>query len=147
MLNVGIYLNKVEYPTARLPEKNKETDAGWDLFSVERVVIGPGKRSLVHTGIHLDLPNGWEAQIRPRSGHALKLGLTITNSPGTIDAGYTGEVCVIAQNTSDIDIILENGAKIAQMVFKEVPMVKVFELSEKPSNENRGDSGFGSSGR
>jgi hypothetical protein len=92
------------------------------------------------------MADGWEAQIRPRSGLAAKKGITVLNTPGTIDAAYTGEIMVIVQNNGTEIFEINAGDRIAQMVFKRVPMVQLKPLREKPSNESRGENGFGSSG-
>lgn len=143
----GVWLNKEEYPDAKMPERAHNTDAGYDLFSVEEFKLIPGERKVVQTGVHFKLENGWEAQIRPRSGNAAKYGLTVTNSPGTVDSMYVGPIMVILQNTGKYDVDISIGDKIAQVVFKRVPKVELSELLEKPTNESRGEKGFGSSGR
>jgi dUTP pyrophosphatase len=142
-IRFGFFRNN---PLAKIPEKANPSDAGFDLSSIEEVKLAPGERKVIGTGIHLQMELGWEAQIRPRSGNAAKLGLTIVNTPGTIDAEYTGEIKVILLNTSPTAISLPVGAKIAQMVFKRVPMVELVELTEMPTNATRGVKGFGSSG-
>lgn len=143
----GVWLNIEEYPDAKMPERAHDTDAGYDLFSVEEFRLCPGERRVVQTGIHFQLKDGWEAQIRPRSGNAAKYGLTVTNSPGTIDSLYVGPIMVILQNTGNHDVDISIGDKIAQAVFKRVPKVELKELSERPTNDSRGEKGFGSSGR
>ena len=120
-------------------------DAGLDLFSVEEVTIEPGKRKLVATGISIELPKNTEAQVRPRSGLALKYGVTVLNSPGTIDEGYRGEIGIILINFSKEEFKIEKGMKIAQMVIKpilDLEVEEVYELTET----SRGQGGFGSSG-
>ena len=143
----GVWLNKEEYPDAMMPVKAHETDAGYDLFSSIQSRVDVNDRNVIHTGIHLQIKDGWEAQIRPRSGLAAKHGITITNSPGTIDCSYTGEIMVILQNTGKNPFMIQSGDKIAQIVFKRVPAVRLEELIERPTNEIRGDAGFGSTGR
>lgn len=141
----GVFL---AHPDAQVPKKANPNDAGFDLCSTEPVYIGPGQRKVIGTGVHLKLKPGWEVQVRPRSGNAAKLGLTIVNTPGTIDADYTGEIKVILLNTTDDTLVdLPVGAKIAQLVFQRVPSITLERLSEMPTNEVRGDKGFGSSDR
>jgi dUTP pyrophosphatase len=137
----GVYL---AHPDAKIPTKANENDAGFDLSSVEEVELGAGERKLVSSGVHFKLTPGWEIQVRPRSGNAAKLGLSIVNTPGTIDADYTGEIKVILLNTSKETVKLPKGAKIAQLVFQRVPRVILNQLLEMPTNEVRGTNGFGS---
>jgi len=137
----GVFL---AHPDAKLPVKANPNDAGFDLSSIEEVKLLPGERKLVSTGVHFKLYPGWEIQVRPRSGNAAKLGLTIVNTPGTIDADYTGEVKVILLNTSPVGVELPKGAKIAQLVFQRVPNIALEQLTEMPTNEIRGTGGFGS---
>jgi dUTP pyrophosphatase len=141
--NFGVFLDHSE---AQVPTKANPSDAGFDLYSVEDAIIDPGSRKMVDTGIILEMPNGWEAQIRPRSGHAGKLGLSIVNTPGTVDCSFVGNIRVILYNTSNVTISLPKGSKIAQMVFQKIPTVVLNLLNEKPTNDSRGTKGFGSSG-
>ena len=127
------------------PKKAHHDDAAYDVRASHDAVLHPGKVGLVPTGMYLELPTGFEAQIRPRSGLALKHGLAVLNSPGTVDAGYRGEVRVILLNTSDVDFPVKRGDRIAQMVIQKLPdveLVRVDELSES----KRGAGGFGSTG-
>ena len=128
---------------AALPSYSHPGDAGFDLFSVEEYVVEPGVVCLIHTGIAIELPTNTEAQIRPRSGLALKHGLTVLNSPGTIDAGYRGEVGVIIINHGSIAFRIQKGMKIAQIVVSPVISVDVEEVKEL-SDTSRGSKGFGS---
>jgi len=130
---------------AVLPGYAHPGDAGLDLFSIERKEIAPGERALVRTGIIIELPEHTEAQVRPRSGLALSHGVTILNTPGTIDHGYRGEVKVIMINHGKKSFIVEEGMKIAQMVIKPVLTVDVVRVDEL-SDTRRGDGGFGSTG-
>ncbi|SFD33124.1 dUTP diphosphatase [Clostridium uliginosum] len=130
---------------AILPNYAHKGDAGLDLYSIEEVILEPGERSLIHTGIQLELPQSTEAQIRPRSGLALKYGITTLNSPGTIDEGYRGEIGVILINHSNETFKVEEGMKIAQMIIQPVVKVKVVETIELSESE-RNEKGFGSSG-
>lgn len=139
----GVFLN---HPCAKMLTKANPTDAGWDITCVEAIDLAPGERKAVSTGIHLKLQPGWECQMRARSGHAAKLGLSLVNGIGTIDADYTGECKAILINTSKYPIFLPVGSKVAQLVFKRVPSIKLEQLTEMPTNESRGSKGFGSSG-
>ena len=120
-------------------------DAGMDLRSVEHVVLHPGEPVAVPTGLVIELPPGCEAQIRPRSGMALKHAITVPNSPGTIDPGYRGEVKVILLNLGRGDYEIQPGDRIAQMVVARYEAV-TFEEAEV-ADSRRGEGGFGSSGR
>ncbi|WP_293395641.1 dUTP diphosphatase [Peptoclostridium sp.] len=120
-------------------------DAGLDVFSVEETLIKAGEAQLVGTGISIELPSGTEAQIRPRSGLALKHCITVLNTPGTIDEGYRGEIKVILINHGKDPFKVEKGMKIAQMVVQPVLRVEVAETGEL-SQSRRGERGFGSSG-
>lgn len=131
---------------AVLPNYAHEGDAGLDLYAVKELILKPGERGLVHTGIQIELPKNTEAQIRPRSGLALKHGITTLNSPGTIDEGYRGEIGVILINHSDETFKVEEGMKIAQMVVKPVLKVEITEVEELSSDTDRSENGFGSSG-
>lgn len=128
-----------------LPLQANPGDAGLDLYSAEEKVIKPGTAELIRTGIAIELPKGTEAQIRPRSGLALKHTVTVLNSPGTIDEGYRGEIKVILINHGKLDFIVEHQMRIAQMVIAPVAKVKI-SLEEELTSTKRGDGGFGSSG-
>lgn len=138
---------KVEriHKDAILPSAAHSGDAGLDLYSVENIVITPGESALIKTGIKIELPEQTEAQVRPRSGLALKFGITVLNTPGTIDEGYRGEVGVILINHSKNIFTVEKGMKIAQMVVKPVWKVDIVEV-EKLSSSERAEGGFGSTG-
>src|SRR5712671_5295154 len=112
---------------ATLPSYAREGDAGLDLFAVKALVIEPGKSALVPTGIAIELPPGTEAQVRPRSGLALKHGLSVLNTPGTVDEGYRGEVGVILINHGHSPFVVEAGMKIAQLVVSPRLEVEVME--------------------
>ena len=133
------------HPDAVVPAYAHEGDAGMDVRSVDDVVIPPGRRALVHTGLVMQLPPCAEAQVRPRSGLALKHGVTVLNAPGTIDAGYRGEVGVILANFGDSDFEVKKGDRIAQLVVAPVTQPAVVEVDEVSSSD-RGDGGFGSTG-
>ncbi|MGL4108697.1 dUTP diphosphatase [Clostridium sp. LP20] len=141
------FLLKVEKVNEKaiIPNYAHEGDAGLDVYSVEKLILNPGERGLVHTGIKIELPKNTEAQIRPRSGLALKHGISLVNSPGTIDEGYRGEIGVIVINHSNEAFVVEEGMKIAQMVIKPVWRVEVEEVNSLTDSE-RGEKGYGSSG-
>lgn len=130
---------------AKLPEYAHEGDAGMDLFSTEEVVISPSETTLIHTGIKIELPRNTEAQIRPRSGLALKHSITVLNTPGTIDEGYRGEIGVILINHGKFPFKVEKNMKIAQMVIKPIIRVSILEVGELSESE-RAEGGFGSTG-
>ena len=132
-------------PDAILPSYAHPGDAGMDVRSVEELVIPPGGRSLVHTGLVMILPQGYEAQVRPRSGLALKNGVTVLNTPGTIDEGYRGEVGVILANFGSEPFKVEKGAKIAQIVVAPCTRAEIVETAEVDETD-RGAGGFGSTG-
>ena len=134
-------------PDASLPHyaHGPEEDAGMDLRAVERVVLAPGVPNGVPTGLAVELPAGYEAQIRPRSGLALKHAITLPNSPATIDPGYRGEIRVILLNLGKHEYAIEPGDRIAQMVIARYEAIE-WEESEL-SDSVRGEGGFGSSGR
>ena len=132
-------------PDAVLPSYAHPSDAGMDVRSVEELTIAPGKRALVHTGLVMLLPPRYEAQVRPRSGLALKSGVTVLNTPGTIDSGYRGEVGVILVNFGDADFQVKKGDKIAQIVIAPVTQPEIVETAEVDETD-RGSGGFGSTG-
>lgn len=121
-------------------------DAGADLISAETVLLGAGQRALVGTGVRIALPDGYAAFVVPRSGLAAKHGITIVNSPGTIDAGYRGEIKVALLNTDAMnDYQITAGDRIAQLIVMPVPRVRFLPVDELPDSV-RGDGGFGSTG-
>lgn len=153
------------HPDAVIPTYAHDSDAGMDIYAVEDVEIQPGETALIHTGLKARMPVGFELQIRPRSGMSLKTKLRIANAPGTIDAGYRDEICVIAENTdlghwekissalfnaNDIDdfvkgdsIKIKKGDRIAQFVFSLLTKIKIEEVEKINDDGNRG-GGFGS---
>ena len=135
------------YPDAQLPEYQTQGSAGLDLqaYIKEPIILKPGEIILVPTGLAIALQEGYEAQIRPRSGLALKNGITVLNSPGTIDADYRGEICVILINHSKQDFTITCGLRIAQMVISQYAFASIVEVEEL-SATNRGAGGFGSTG-
>lgn len=130
---------------AIIPSYSHDGDAGVDLYSTEDYDLKPGDRVLVSTGLQIAIPKGYEAQTRPKSGLALKHGISIANTPGTIDSGYRGEVGVIAINLGKENFKIEKGKKIAQMVFNKIEKVEFEEVSDLDSTK-RGEGGFGSTG-
>ena len=132
-------------PAAVMPSYAHPGDAGMDICSREALVIPPGGRALVHTGLVFQLPPDAEAQVRPRSGLALKQGVTVLNAPGTIDAGYRGEVGVILANFGSEPFHVTVGMKVAQMVVAPVVQATLVETVETDETE-RGAGGFGSTG-
>ena len=137
---------KLLYENSKMPEIAHEGDAGIDIFSVEESIIKAGEIKLIKTGISLELPKDMEVQLRPKSGLALNHGITLLNSPGTIDEGYRGEIMVIVINHSKNDFVVKEGMKIAQMVVKPVYKVNLVKIHEVNLETERGKNGFGSSG-
>jgi dUTP pyrophosphatase len=130
------------------PKYAYPTDSGFDLFSTEEVEIVPFGRKLIPTGLHFDIPDGYEIQVRSKSGLALKQGLMVLNSPGTVDQGYTGEIKVIIFNVNSLPVTIEKGQKIAQAVVSPVVCGKWLNMKEVSSitDKDRSDKGFGSTG-
>jgi dUTP pyrophosphatase len=134
-------------PDLPLPSYAHEGDAGLDLLSAENITLGPGERAAVPTGIAVAIEEGFAGFVVPRSGRALKEGLSIANAPGLIDAGYRGEVKVVVVNLDSVEkIVINRGDKIAQLVIQEVVSVELEESQGLPASE-RGRGGFGSTGR
>ncbi len=131
-----------------LPEYSTQNAAGMDLRAnlIEEVVIEPFERKLIPTGLFIELPHGFEAQVRPRSGLALKKGVTVLNSPGTIDSDYRGEVMVILINLSPEKFVIQHGERIAQMIVAAHEIVD-WEKVESLEETDRGGGGFGHTGR
>lgn len=144
MMNVQI-INKSKHP---LPAYATEQSAGMDLRAnlSEPISLAPMQRCMVPTGLYIALPPGFEAQVRPRSGLALKKGITVLNSPGTIDADYRGEICVILVNLSSEVFVIEDGERIAQMVIARHEQV-VWQEVEVLDETVRGAGGFGHTGK
>jgi dUTP pyrophosphatase len=139
---------------SKVPVKAHDDDACYDVFAYIRheehgdpwfEIIKPGERRLIKTGISTALPSGWEIQVRPRSGLALKKGLTVLNTPGTIDASYRGELGVVLVNLGHVDEHIHHGDKIAQLKVSKVPAVQLTVVDEL-SDTVRGDKGYGSTG-
>lgn len=145
---------------AIIPKYAHEGDSGFDLFALEEIVIPAGETKLIGTGLSFEIPLGWELQVRPRSGLSLKTPLRISNSPGTVDASFRGEVCIILTNIADNhyksefgnliygcgDQHIKKGDRIAQGVI--CPIIQAeFELADDLENTERGSNGFGSTGQ
>jgi dUTP pyrophosphatase len=131
-----------------LPERATADSAGLDLLAAveKEVVLPPGGRALIPTGIALALPTGYEGQVRPRSGLALKHGVTVLNSPGTIDADYRGEIGVVLINHGEIPFTVRRGERIAQLIIAALAEATLSEVESLPRSR-RGDGGFGSTGQ
>ncbi len=134
-------------PDLALPKYETLGSAGMDLQAaiIEPIILKPSEVKLVKTGIAIALEAGFEAQIRPRSGLALKNGITVLNTPGTIDSDYRGEVCIILINHSAVDFKVERGMRIAQMVIAKYEQAKIIEVKDLDETA-RGEGGFGSTG-
>ncbi len=130
---------------ARMPEMAHRGDSGFDIFASETVSLKPGERNLVNTGLKIEIPEGLEAQIRPKSGLAINHGISVLNTPGTVDSGYRGEVKVIMANFGEREFFVEKGSKIAQMVFAKVECPVLVEAKELKETK-RSVGGFGSTG-
>ncbi|MEH0831394.1 dUTP diphosphatase [Anaplasma bovis] len=128
-----------------LPSYATPQSSGLDLYSAVDVVLKAGSRAMVNTGIAIELPNAYEAQVRSRSGLAAKFGVIVLNSPGTIDADYRGEIIVILANFGDKDYAVKRGDRIAQLVISPVERVTLKEV-DTITDTSRGDGGFGSTG-
>ena len=137
-------INKSNNP---LPEYSTAQSAGMDLraFITEPVVLGTLDRALIPTGLYIEMPDSYEAQVRSRSGLAIKYGVTVLNSPGTIDADYRGEICVELINLSNKPYTIYFGDRIAQLVFNKYEQAKFIEVEELSETE-RGEGGFGHTG-
>ena len=138
-------INKSEH---KLPEYETGASAGMDLRAniSEAVILKPLARAIIKTGLFIELPVGFEAQVRPRSGLAAKHGLTVLNSPGTVDADYRGEIGVILANLSNADFKIENGERIAQLVIAKHERATWLEVDQL-NETTRGEGGFGSTGK
>ncbi|MEX0673259.1 MAG: dUTP diphosphatase [Gaiellaceae bacterium] len=132
-------------PEAVLPSRAYDGDAGLDLSAADAVVLGPGERAVIGTGLAVAVPEGHAAFVQPRSGLAARHGITIVNAPGLVDSGYRGEVKVVLLNTGDEPFAVEPGMRIAQLVVLPVVPAEPVEVDELPGSE-RGERGHGSSG-
>jgi dUTP pyrophosphatase len=137
-------INKSNNPN---PYYETKGSAGVDLraFTEEDILIRPMERKMIHTGLYMEIPEGYEGSVRPRSGLAIKHGITVINTPGVIDEDYRGEICVLLVNLSTEDFIVKNGDRIAQMLFKQVERAIFAEVKELDETE-RGEGGFGHTG-
>ena len=131
-------------PDANVPKQAYEGDAGLDLSACEAVVLAPGSRAVVPTGLAVEIPEGYAGFVQPRSGLAARHGIGVVNSPGLIDSGYRGEVRVVLLNTGEEPFSVEPGMRIAQLVVLPVAAVRLVEVDELAASE-RGSRGFGSS--
>lgn len=133
------------HPDAQIPSYAHVDDSGMDLVAIAPQTIPPHQSALVPTGIAIEIPLGTEAQVRPRSGLALKHSITVLNTPGTVDAGYRGEIKVILINHGEQPFHIEKGMKISQMVIMPILRAEITEVSDL-SESVRGEGGFGSTG-
>jgi len=141
---------KVElvHENAVLPKYSYPSDSGFDLHATEEVIIGPFGRALIPTGIKVSFEEGYEIQVRPKSGLAIKQGLTVLNTPGTVDQGYTGEIQVIVFNTNNTTVTIPKGMKVGQCVLCPVVQGKYVNIQQvrQIEDKDRGNNGFGSTG-
>jgi dUTP pyrophosphatase len=147
-MNIEVHIKQLPHgKDMNLPKYATEHSAGMDLMAAvdQDIVLKKGERKLVPTGIAIALPDGYEAQIRPRSGLAFKNGITVLNTPGTIDADYRGEVGIILINLGDEDFVITRGMRIAQMIIASYTQAK-FTIVDDLSSTVRGEGGFGSTG-
>jgi dUTP pyrophosphatase len=143
MQTVDIKFQKL-HPDAQVPSYAHIGDAGADVYSVTEVILQPQHRAAIPTGLAVDIPIGYEIQVRPKSGLALKYGITVLNSPGTVDAGYRGEIQVIVVNLGTEAYTFTKGQKIAQLVLKTV--LQAQDIEGELGTSDRGIGGFGSTG-
>jgi len=141
---VKIKIKKI-HPDAVIPSYEHKGDSGMDVFATHLVIIPPRERTLIKTGLIFEIPKGYEVQVRPKSGLALKEGITCLNTPGTIDSNYRGELGVILINHGSKSYVVNPGQKIAQLVVQKVEEAK-FKVVEDVSKTSRGSGGFGSTG-
>ena len=132
-------------PDLPMPARELPGDAGFDLYARMDTTLNPGDRALIPTGVSIALPDGYVALVHPRSGLAIKHGFTLVNAPGTIDAGYRGEISVIGLNAGSELLQLKRGDRVAQLVILELPAVTVVEVASLPGSV-RSAGGFGSTG-
>ena len=145
-MNVKILIKRLD-PRVPLPTYAKGGDAGADIVSAIDITLAPGERALVPTGISIALPDGYVALVHPRSGLAIKHGVTMVNAPGTVDAGYRGELKLILINHDKSETVsFKRGDRVAQLVIQQVERAEFIEVQELPGS-GRGTDGFGSTGR
>lgn len=146
MTNVQVLITRLD-PSIPLPKYAKGGDAGADIVTRVDVTLEPGERALVPTGISIALPDGYVALVHPRSGLAIKHGVTMVNSPGTVDAGYRGELqCIMINQDPKEPVTFHKGDRIAQLVIQKVERAEFVEVEQLPGSA-RADNGFGSTGR
>jgi deoxyuridine 5''-triphosphate nucleotidohydrolase (dut) len=148
MNNLKVYFKKADSAMdLPLPRYMSLQAAGMDLYAnvQDNIIIKPDKRAIIPTGIMIALPEGLEAQVRPRSGLAFKYGITVLNSPGTVDADYRGEICIVLINFGEGDFVVKRGDRVAQLVINRIEQIEPVEVEELPDSE-RGSRGFGSTG-
>lgn len=141
-----IFINMAPEDAELMPKRQHESDAAYDLRSRVDMTIAPGAFAGVPTGVRLEMPADFVADVRPRSGLAFKFGVTVLNAPGTIDSGYRGEVQAILINHGREPFIIKRGDRIAQLLFQRLPQVELISR-EQLSDSDRGEGGFGSTGR
>jgi len=149
MHNIKVYIQRLEHGNnLPLPDYMTSGASGVDLFAAvdKEHLLEPGERSLIPTGIKIALPEGYEAQLRPRSGLAIKYGVTLLNTPGTIDSDYRGEIKVILINLGDESFLINRGDRIAQMILQEYKKAIFIESTSLPGS-SRDEGGFGHTGR
>jgi len=146
MSNFQVLIKRLD-PDLPLPKYSKGGDAGADIFSRIDITLAPGERALVPTGIALALPDGYVALVHPRSGLAIKHGVTMVNAPGTVDAGFRGELqCILINHDLRESVSFKRGDRIAQLVFQKVERAEFVEVDVLPGS-GRGEGGFGSTGK
>lgn len=146
MKNLQVLITRLD-PDLPLPHYAKGGDAGADIYSRIDFTLAPGERALIPTGIAIALPDGYVALVHPRSGLAIKHGITMVNAPGTVDAGYRGELqCILINHDAKEAVSFKRGDRIAQLVFQKVERAEFIEVSDLPGS-GRGEGGFGSTGR
>ena len=146
MANVQVLITRID-PSVPLPTYAKGGDAGADIVTRVDVTLQPGERALVPTGIAIALPDGYVALVHPRSGLAIKHGVTMVNAPGTVDAGFRGELqCIMINHDPQESITFKKGDRIAQLVIQKVERAEFVEVQDLPGS-GRGTGGFGSTGR
>ena len=145
MPQLNVLIKRLD-PSVPLPTYAKGGDAGADLVTTKDFILAPGERALIPTGISIALPDGYVALVHPRSGLAIKHGVTLVNTPGTIDAGYRGEIaCILINHDAKDSISFSKGDRIAQLVIQKVERANFIEVEELPGS-GRGSGGFGSTG-
>lgn len=146
MKNLQVLITRLD-PDLPIPSYAKGGDAGADIYSRIDITLAPGERALVPTGIAIALPDGYVALVHPRSGLAVKHGVTMVNAPGTVDAAYRGELqCILINHDPNQSVAFKRGDRIAQLVFQKVERAEFIEVEHLPGS-GRGDGGFGSTGK